>query len=101
MGILDFNEDKKIKKCIERRLKSRGLILDESEEWDIHGPHPEMDYQVYIGRVVYDDQHRSGRAGFRTYVVIYPRAVYEIDSPSDWYRVEPENRIAVLDENDE
>jgi hypothetical protein len=30
------------------------------------------------------------------YVAIYPRAVYELDEASDWYKAYPENRLFVV-----
>jgi len=47
-----------------------------------------MDYQVYVG-YAYDE------VGEYYCVAVYPRAVYEIKDPSDWWKAELKNRIFV------
>jgi len=93
MGFLNL-EDTQHWRVIKARLSRRGLkpVLDADDkgrtEWEIHGPHRDMDYQVYIGLAYEDDP------GDSFYVVMYPRAVYELGD-SDWLSPEPENRIPV------
>jgi len=85
MGIINLDEDKEIVRYIRRSLARRGLKPDFEEDWEVHGPHRDMNYQVYIGY--------AGNDHWYGCVAIYPRAVYEIDRPSDWWRAYPENRI--------
>ena len=88
MGTLDFGDerDRQYLRSIRRRLLRRGLkpVLD--EEWEVHGPHPGMPYMVFIG-------YAEDKKGYWHCVAIYPRAVYEIDDPKDWWKVEAEDRI--------
>lgn len=48
-----------------------------------------MDFEVYVGDVV----DAQGRGPFT--VVIYPRAVYEVESKSAWWKMRPADRIPV------
>jgi hypothetical protein len=87
MGFLDFDdrEDRRAMRH-EARIKSalagRGLIPDFDDcEWEIHGPHQDMDYQVLIGWA------HDGADNWAC-VAIYPRAVYKIDDPGDWWKCE-------------
>ena len=50
MGYLDFDEDKDILKRIKSTMKRRGLFVDAQDEWEVHGPHQDMNYQVFIGK---------------------------------------------------
>ncbi len=92
MGVLNIDEKRHFT-SIKRRLRRRGLhpILDTDgrgeTEWEVHGPHEGMNYQVYIGPVFENDENDY------FYVVMYPRFVYEGD---DWHQVEPEEKIPVL-----
>jgi hypothetical protein len=108
MAYLDFGEQKHYLKRIKSTLKRRGLVMDPEDEWEKHGPHlPEMKYRVFIGRAyeeldpsiacicAEDDDCPKHRDGF--YVVIYPKAVYSIDDPDDWWKIEEENKIVVVD----
>ena len=82
--------------------------MDEEDDWEVHGPHHDMDYQVYIGRVfeqplpVYTfctcatkgiDSCKKHENGFN--VAIYPKAVYEIQSPEEWLKVSEDDRITI------
>jgi hypothetical protein len=73
---------------IDRALKARQLKPVNRSVWEIHGPHlPDMDFEVYVGEVV----DAQGRGPF--IVVIHPRAVYEVASPSAWWNTRPTDRI--------
>jgi len=93
MGILNFDHDTAIKGYIIKRLKSRGLIIDESEEWEVHGPHYQMDYQVYIGPALYDKKIWTVERLDGLYVAIYPRGIYELEDTTKWHQASPENKI--------
>ena len=92
MGFLNLVE-KEHWTSITRRLRVRGLepCLDAGEngvtDWQIHGPHQDMNFVVYEGPVWNEDKSDVD------YVVVYPRAVYWLDSESHWSRVGPEDRI--------
>ena len=109
MACLEFDYQKEILNRIKSALTRRGLIMDLENEWEKHGPHhPQMRYQVYIGRAYEKidpsipcncthgvrncQKHRDG-----FYVAIYPRAVYCINHPDDWWKPDPGDKIPVLD----
>jgi len=85
MGVLDVSEEKEIVRFITGSLARRGLKPDFNADWEVHGPHKGMEFQVYIGYT------KDGLC-----VAIYPRAVYEIDDSSDWWKAYPDSRIPVL-----
>jgi hypothetical protein len=70
-------------------LERRGLYLDKKDDWEVHGPHKGMNYQVYVG-LAYIKKSKEW-----TYVSIYPRSAYWIEDPCDWWKCEPENRIFI------
>jgi len=87
MSKLDLKEEKEILKFMTGMLKRRGLNLYSQDNWEIHGPHKGMDYQVYVG---YAQDIVTKEASC---VAIYPKCVYLIEDPCDWWKCEPENRI--------
>ena len=44
-----LEEEKEKLKFITGMLERRGLYLDKNDEWEVHGPHPGMNYQVFVG----------------------------------------------------
>lgn len=109
MGTLDLENEKYHSKRIRKALNRRGLKMDKDEDWEIHGPHMEMNYQVYVG-YGYEDADPNAKCicpskevqiihckAHKRYtcVAIYPKAVYEIEDISDWWKAEPENRIQI------
>lgn len=86
MGEVDEEQRKKIRKVLARRR----LKPDFTFEWEVHGPHKEMNYEVYVGLAYTEDKNRW------VYVAIYPWAVYEIDDIGDWYLRNPKKRIFVV-----
>lgn len=109
MGILALEDDKEIFRHIRRTLQRRGLKPDlGTEEWEVHGPHPGMNYQVYVGyvgsipetndkctcrppNILYADCPVHGVFC----VAIYPGAVYQVEDPSKWSDTKPEERIFI------
>jgi len=91
MGYLDLNLDENILylRRIKKALTRRGLRPDLDDEWEIHGPHQNMNYQVLIGGSYDKTEHYF-------LVAIYPWAVYEIEAESEWWKVGPENRMYIL-----
>ena len=89
MGFLDEKEDAEHYKRINRRLKKRGMVIYLDEEWEIHGPHPGMNYQVYVGYARYENQEV-----YRC-VAMYPWATYEIDDEDRWWYMNPDRRIYI------
>ncbi len=89
MGTLNLKEKKEIIEFISGMLERRGLNLYKKalEDWEIHGPHPDMNYQVYIGLAKDKKTKEQG------WVAIYPKSVYWIEDPSDWWKVGSENKI--------
>lgn len=108
MGILDFEDQKEHLTYIQKVLSRRGLTPDLSEEWEIHGPHQGMNYQVYVGYALRKDKKEKCRfpdcslpwtackrhVNFDC-VAIYPKAVYRIQEPSDWAKATAEDRIPI------
>jgi hypothetical protein len=115
MGFLNFDVESWHLIHIKKILSRRGLQPDLNECWEIHGPHgPDFNYQVYVGYAFPKDGkcqggHRGGNCNLPwdkcensthiSYhcVVIYPKAVYEIESLEEWGKPEPENRIYVIE----
>lgn len=113
MGVLDLKNEPRHWTRIRQALRRRGFNTDKDEEWEIHGPHFEMDYQVYIGYAYVDADPSAkclcpdrGKKVQMTYcrahkqwscVAIYPRAVYEIEDEGKWAAdAIPENRIPCI-----
>jgi hypothetical protein len=94
MGYLNLDEREHFR-IIKRRLRARGLKPEMSAddnrhtEWEIHGPHQDMNHHVYVGPAYEKDPDDSLN------VAIYPRAVYDIGD-LDWWRVTAEYRIPVV-----
>ena len=91
MGVINFEQEPYYLQTIKRRLRTRMLEPDIDEEWEVHGPHRDMEYPVYVGwaRLI-------GYPNDYVCVAIYPRAVYRIDGPNDWYKVTPDDRICQI-----
>ena len=88
MGLLDLKNEPTHAVKIRKALSRRGLKFDEGGDWEIHGPHDQMDYQVYVGSAY---READPEAWFD--VAIYPHAVYEIESSDEWTKdARPENR---------
>lgn len=93
MGLIDLKEEKEILKFITGMLKRRGLEPDLKKLVKVHGPHPDMDYQVYI--VIANDL-KTGESGAR--VAIYPKSVYWLEDYFHWWKCEPEDKIPIRKE---
>jgi hypothetical protein len=104
MGKINKDHEKVIRKALSRR----GLKPDLTYEWEVHGPHTGMNWPVYVG-CAYTEAEEGEKCNCpglrlvnckahirRFYVAIYPRAVYELDEASDWYKADPENRLFVV-----
>lgn len=110
MGFLTFEDrdEKRILSNIKRRLKRRRLKPDLDSEWEVHGPHNGMNYQVFIGCCSFipkeGDKCICPEGSQLTYcpihgfqwVAIYPWAIYGIDDSRDWWKVTAEDRIPVI-----
>ena len=109
MGRLDFKHEEEHFKYIRSTLLRRGLVPDLTEEWEVHGPHQGWNYQVYVGYALPKDEKKVCQSDgcnlpwkkckkhINFYcVAIYPKAVYQIEEPSDWAKVGPEDRIPIL-----
>lgn len=109
MGFLDLKYEKNHLQRIQKALAKRGLKIDKADDWEVHGPHEKMNYQVYVG-YAYSGGDLKARCTCpnsniqnirckrhkRCYcVAIYPRSVYEIEDTSDWWKTNQANRIYV------
>jgi hypothetical protein len=88
VGFIDLEIEKLHHRRVKSMLSKRGLMPDLSQEWEIHGPHQSMNYQILVGWA-YDDSCN------RHLVAVYSRAIYEIDDYSKWWDVGDQNRIAL------
>ena len=93
MGYLDPEKDKKHFHHIAQRLRPRLMEYLTSENWEIHGPHNQMPYQVYVGPAKYTYLPFS-----EVYVAIYPTGVFKIDDPGKLSCPRIEDQIPVLKE---
>ena len=88
MGFIDLGTEKEHLRRVKSASSKRGLMPDLSQEWEIHGPHQNMNYQVLVGWA-YDNTCN------RHLIAIYPRVIYEIDDYSKWWNVGCQNKIAL------
>jgi len=83
-----LKENKQLKERLARRLRKYNLILMPTAGAESHGPHiPDMNFMVWI---VYVKKRNPKNQGW---VVMYPRVIYWIDDPTDWWKREDECRI--------
>ncbi len=100
MGTLNLQEEPYYRNGIKRALKKRGMRMDMEDDWEIRGPHQDMNYVVFVGYAYFDKLHpflhipeKYRRDGM--WVAIYPRAVYEIEDELKWYMTDPEQRVFI------
>lgn len=103
MGILNLQEQTNHFNKINQALKKRGLRMDIEDDWEIHGPHSDMNYVVYVGYAYYDKWQRSQQILVKNrlegiWVAIYPRGVYEIEEEDKWNIIIPEQRIQIFED---
>ena len=92
MGIIDFEFEEYHLKRITSTLKRRGLAPEiEGEGWEVHGPHPGFNNQMYVGWAYYLDNPKEF-----IYVNIMPRAVYAVDPDDNNIQHTQENRIPIV-----
>ena len=92
MGFIDFEFDEYHVKRIISALKRRGLAPEiDGDGWQIHGPHPGCDYQMYEGWAYYLDNPKEF-----IYINIMPRAVYEVDPDDNSIQHTLESRIPIV-----
>lgn len=89
MGFLDLKIERSHLKIINQKLRPFGLKPYLSEEWEIHGPHQGMNYQVYVGYA----WGRFGKLHVTQCVSITPQGIYEIDDPSDWWKTYEDRKL--------
>ncbi len=88
MGVLNLHSEAYHHQKITAALRRRGMKPDTEEDWEVHGPHESFNYQVYVGYAISQDDPEESAL-----VAIYPRAVYEIEDRSDWYKPTSEQKI--------
>jgi len=96
--ITECESKKEMFEYIKNRLDRRGLRIAYREEWEVHGPHRSMDYQVFVGFVRYKRgvARRQAVIDKRPFeVAVYPKRVYVIDL-NEWSRVDSGDSIEVL-----
>lgn len=100
MGFIDFTKKSDLNtnerwalESITRRLKTSGLKMIDLENWEVHGPHENMNYKVWVGEVQTLDKKPIIGNSYQFYIAVYPRQIFMIDDPSDWWKTSPENLI--------
>jgi len=63
------------------------------ENWEVHGPHEGMNYEVWIGGAQTMNKKPYIGNRYEFYIAVYPRQIFIIDDPSDWGKTGPENLI--------
>jgi hypothetical protein len=109
VGDIDWESEPGNGRVIKQALARRGLVPHPEyvTQWEVQGPHKDMNYQVFIGQVIPDSDLPSKVIAAhwwlrrkRFIVAVYPRRVYEIESKSDWWKPEPENIVPVLERSE-
>lgn len=97
MGVLNFEEQPHHRRKITDALRHRGLMPDLVEEWEVHGPHAGMNFQVYVGYAVSKDDPLDC---FCVAISLHGtgRGVYEIDDPTRWGERSPDKKIPIEEE---
>jgi len=90
--IIDCLNETEMFGIIKERLKRRGLQLTNRENWEVHGSHPDFNYQVYCGPAKYLKIEPFISHDFN--VVIYPRKVYA--DLNYWNMTDPDQVIKIL-----
>jgi len=75
--IYSIKESRKITERLLPRLKRHGIKPYLVQEIESHGPHPGQEYAVFI---LNTKSHGL--------ITVSPRAIYEIDTESDWWKTE-------------
>lgn len=83
-----LKENRELKESLARRLRKYGLVLMPSYEAESHGEHPNMNYVVWI---VYAKEKKNPKNN--GYVVMFPKAVYWLEDPTEWNRPSENSRI--------
>ena len=90
------DEDKNLKSRVEKICAKRQIKPDWSMEWEIHGPHQDMNYVVYVGGAdIPKEKQPLGTASGIIAIYDYgaKSEVFVIDDSDDWYKPENKNRI--------
>jgi len=76
----DSEAAKEMFAIIKKRIGERGLEAVDHDEWEVHGPHQDMNYQVLVGPI------KGSWGPAHSYAVIYPSGVWEIEGSEFWNR---------------
>lgn len=103
MAFIDLDEYPKEYEFIKEKLAEENLLPDNSEEWEVHGPHENME-TVYVGGAYHNPvpgaqcrcrqkittSHLTFCQASRQYfcVVVSTDGVKFIEDPSDWAKPE-------------
>jgi len=84
-----LGENKELKNRLNTRLKEYGLRIMPTAENEMHGPHPQMEYLVYVLFIKEIDHPKN-----QYWVAVYPRAIYQIEDSCSWYKADPDSRLS-------
>ena len=89
MGQVDLKNDSTSLGIISRALKARNLLWYEQDEWEVNGPHPCQNYQVFIGPAYFKKPRKIRNS---ILVKIVPQqGVWQVSNTDE--RLYPECRI--------
>lgn len=94
--ITEYEDKKEVFEIIKNRLSRIGLRISYRKGWEVHGPHPYMNYQVFVSFVTYKNGTVGRQTNKRPFgVAVYPKRVYAIEF-DEWSNSRPEDSIPVL-----
>jgi hypothetical protein len=93
MGIVDLYNDKYSLEFIEQKLNKVGMTIDDSEEWEVHGPHEDMNYQVYVGPANFDKVIWGNTKFDGLYVAVCDKGVFDVEDMNNWNLRTEDNKV--------
>lgn len=83
-----LGENKELKDRLNNRLKKYGLRIMPTADNEMHGPHLQMNYVVYV-LFVKEIEHPKNQY----WISVFPRMVYQINNSCDWWKTDPDMKL--------